>query len=376
MEKQYPLADTQIADQAIETLHNISRDKPSTPFFVAVGFHRPHLPFVAPQRKYELYPADSIVLPADQQPPKGMPEKAWSNSGELTNGYDDIRKIHPNGLNPGQTLPSQTTLELRRAYYAAVSHMDEQVGRVLDALEATGLADKTVISFWGDHGWQLGELGEWCKHTNFELATRAPMMIRVPGITDGGKVTQAFSEHIDLFPTLTQAAAGVTLPACPEGQAILNTDLCTMGRSLLPLIKGDVPSVNNASFSQYPRGYGHKEEEEEEDEGRRSMVSSTPSASACLSSKCVMGYSMATRVNGHQWRYTEWVGFNAAVRNGPDWSDSFGVELYDIDTDGPAAGVNLHGKAQYAGLEAKLSAALRSGPSTGGGWGPYHGKTH
>ena len=113
------------------------------------GFHRPHLPFVSPQRFFDLYPMAEIVVPDDQQPPANMPPVAWSNSGELV-AYGDINKIRSGkGLQPGQTLPEQTVKELRRAYYASVSHLDEQVGRVMDALNETGFGANTVISFWG-----------------------------------------------------------------------------------------------------------------------------------------------------------------------------------------------------------------------------------
>ena len=117
---------------------------------VALGFHRPHLPFVAPQTKYDLYPLDSIELPADQQPPTNMPDIAWSNSGELVS-YGDIHTMR-NGtaFAPGDTLPPQTVRELRRGYYAAVSHLDDELGRVVDALAQYGFADNTIVSFWGD----------------------------------------------------------------------------------------------------------------------------------------------------------------------------------------------------------------------------------
>ena len=154
---------------------------------------RPHLPFVAPAAKFDLYPAAKVKLPADQQPPTGMPPVAWSNSGELLM-YSDIKTLrNGSALQPGQVLPPDTVRELRRAYYSAVSHMDDQLGKVMAALEASGFKDETVVSFWGDHGWQLGEHGEWCKHTNFELATHAPMMIRVPGLTDKGMRTMAYT---------------------------------------------------------------------------------------------------------------------------------------------------------------------------------------
>ena len=126
----------------------------------------------------------------------------WSAWGEMQ-AYLDIKALNNTGQ-PGDVLPPMVVKQLRRAYYASVSFTDYNVGVVMDALERNGFADNTIVSFWGDHGWQLGEHGEWCKHTNFELATRAPMMIKVPGVTDipGGIRTQHYTEHVDLFPTV------------------------------------------------------------------------------------------------------------------------------------------------------------------------------
>ena len=167
-EREKPLPDTQIAQNAIESLANFSRagvgkdldGAKARPFFLAVGFHKPHLPFVAPSRFFDLYPPDEIELPGDQRPPSGMPTVAWSNWGELRQ-YLDIAPLNNSGV-PGDTLPPAVTKSLRRAYYASVSFTDHNVGLVLDALEKEGYAENTVVSFWGDHGWQLGEHGEWC----------------------------------------------------------------------------------------------------------------------------------------------------------------------------------------------------------------------
>ena len=110
-----------------------------------------------PAAKLDLYPLEDIQLPTDQQPPKNMPPIAWSNSGELVGGaYTDIAKLRPQGgLKPGEVLPPDTVKELRRGYYSAVSHMDDQVGTVMEGLKQTGYYENTVVSFWGDHGWQL-----------------------------------------------------------------------------------------------------------------------------------------------------------------------------------------------------------------------------
>ena len=189
-EAQHPLPDSQLAAHAETTLKQLrleqwSNTKAVAKFFLAVGFHKPHvrsapcltaltehrvtigvavqLPFVFPAHKLDLYPLEKIRLPANQLPPRNMPGIAWSSYGELL-AYHDVAALHASGA-PGTVLPSMLVKELRRAYYAAVSHTDDQLGRVLGALRQNGFQDDTVTVMWGDHGWQLSEHGEWCKHT-------------------------------------------------------------------------------------------------------------------------------------------------------------------------------------------------------------------
>ena len=201
---------------------------------MAVGFYKPHLPFVFPASVLQYYPEDSIQLPDNPYAPVNMPQIAWSYYVELGNGYTDIQALNVNGY-INTTLPDKNVLELRRAYYSAVTWMDSQVIRVLDELELLNMSDNTIISFWGDHGWQLGEHGSWCKHTNFDLSTHVPMMIRVQGMTDAGQTTEKLTEFVDLFPTLVEAAGLPQLQVCPTNSShILH---CTEGSSLMPLIR-------------------------------------------------------------------------------------------------------------------------------------------
>jgi iduronate 2-sulfatase len=132
---------------------------------------------------------------------------------------------------------------LIHGYHAAISYMDTQLGRVLDALDRLDLARNTVIVLWGDHGWHLGDHGIWCKHTNYEQATRIPILIAAPGITRPGSRTDALIETIDLYPTLSELA-GLPLPAAP---ARLD------GRSLVPLLKDPAAPFKDAIFHVYPR---------------------------------------------------------------------------------------------------------------------------
>ena len=347
-EKKMPLPGQQIADNAISQLakfasanigksdQNIDDETDvivSDPFFLAVGFHKPHLPFVAPERFFNSYPMEDINLPGDQNPPQDMPKVAWSSWGELR-AYLDIAALDESGA-PGDHLPANVTKALRRAYYASVSWTDYNIGRVVKALEDNGYLNNTVISFWGDHGWQLGEHGEWCKHTNFDLATNAPMFIHVPGETDHGIVTSTPTEFLDLMPTLVEAAMpDVTVPACPSNAAdARNVQLCTHGVSLMPLIQDPNTPIKPAAYSQYPRGYQRPGEENEEMLEIVASDSLKAGPSKCLNGHCTMGYSMLTNYKNIEYRYTEWVDFNTINENAPDWNRVVGKELYNHKDD-------------------------------------------
>ena len=325
--KDKPLVDEQIADHAVNVLRQVAPAARSgqKPFFVAVGFHRPHLPFVFPESKLMYYPEESIRLPDNEYAPANMPTVAWSSYGELR-AYGDIKKLNLSGA-INTTVPDKIVLNLRRAYYSALTWTDSLVGRVIDELDNLSLADNTIISFWGDHGWQLGEHGEWCKHTNFELATHAPMMVHIPGKTDSGIVTEQLTEFVDLFPTLVDAAGLPALPLCPENSSKI--ELCREGSSLLPLIVNPSSSWKNASFSQYPR-YQNK--------------------------TSIMGYTMRTDV----FRYTEWAKFEYAPDYKPDWKHLFGVELYDHSND-PEENHNMALEPSYAKIVKELSEQLHAG---------------
>ncbi len=150
---------------ALETLAELARD--DQPFFFAVGYHLPHLPFVAPQKYWDLYDREEMPLAPFQEPAKNSPDIAYHNSGELRS-YTDIPPLASFSDQPyGIGLPEYKQKELIHGYYAATSYMDAQVGKLLDYLEESGLIDNTVIVLWGDHGWHLGDHDLWCKHTNF-----------------------------------------------------------------------------------------------------------------------------------------------------------------------------------------------------------------
>ena len=223
--------DGMIADEAVKRLEG-AKQKPDVPFFLAVGFLKPHLPFVAPKKYWDLYDAAAFKLPALQTAPAGAPEFAPTTWGELRQ-YKDIPEQGP--------LTQEQAIHLIHGYYAATSYMDAQLGKVLDALDASGLAGNTIIVLWGDHGWHLGDHGMWCKHTNYEQAARIPVIVAAPGIKPAR--TQALIESCDIYPTLAELAQ---LPAPAQGD----------GRSFAEVLKNPATAVRDHVIHVYPRGGG------------------------------------------------------------------------------------------------------------------------
>lgn len=226
------LPDGAIASHAIELLQkHKSSDKP---FFLAVGFLKPHLPFVAPKKYFDLYQPEQFKVPAHRTLPKGAPAWAGNNSGELR-AYLDIPQQGP--------VPDEQALKLIHAYYAATSYMDAQLGRILAELDRLDLAKNTIVIVWGDHGWSLGEHGLWCKHTNYEDATRVPLIVAGPGVTAKGARCERLVEFVDIYPSLCELA-GLPLTAGLEG------------KSFKPLLSNPKQSWKPGAFSQYPRALG------------------------------------------------------------------------------------------------------------------------
>ncbi len=246
-----------VCDTALEALKAFKKE--GQPFLLAVGFRKPHLPFCAPQKYWDLYEPNKIPLPANSKHPEGAPELAIRSWGELE-GYTDIP-------NHGQLTKSKVR-ELRHGYYACVSYVDAQVGRLMQSLQDLSLAENTLVLLWGDHGFHLGEQGLWTKANNYELSTRVPLILSVPGETKRGIETDALVELVDVYPTLS---ALCRLPA-PEG---------VEGINLQPLIKQPALPWKQAAFSQYPRS---REENRHRGHGE------------------IMGYAIRTS----RYRYVEW----------------------------------------------------------------------
>jgi iduronate 2-sulfatase len=203
----YP--DAWVADEAIKTLRELARGR--EPWLFAVGFFKPHLPFAAPKRWWDIHDPRQIpdLSPAAAAKPDWP--SGWHGSGELRNNYGS------GGRDPA-TDP-EFARQLRHGYAASISFVDAQAGRVLDALQALGLADNTIVVVWSDHGFLLGEHGIWGKHCLFEQALLSPLMIRAPGLREPGARSTALVETIDIFPTLTELC-GLPTPRALDGQSL------------------------------------------------------------------------------------------------------------------------------------------------------------
>ncbi|GJM64141.1 sulfatase [Persicobacter diffluens] len=184
-----------LSKQAIATLDQLNEG--DQPFFLAVGFWKPHLPFNAPKRFWDLYDPNEIDLPEGGFNPETAPEQAFHNFGELRN-YKDI----PGGKHP---LPDSLARHLIHGYYACVSFVDAQIGQVLDHLKATGMDKNTMVVLWGDHGWNLRDHGLWCKHSNFTSSTRSSLIINLP--EKQIQYSDQIVEFVDIYPTLTELLA-------------------------------------------------------------------------------------------------------------------------------------------------------------------------
>ena len=354
------LQDGKIADNAVSVLQQLKQNRSSTgiakPFFVGVGFHKPHLPFYCPSKYYDLYPSvEDIKLPENPDAPEDMPDIAFSVWGELK-GYSDIHVLF-NGTKCGTDadasikskechVPDSKMKELRRAYYSCVSYTDAQIGRVIKELEAQGFADDTIIVLWADHGWQLGEHNEWCKHTNFEDATHVPFILRVPGVTDNGMKTDALVELVDIFPSLTELAGIDVPPMCTDNSA--KSIACVEGSSVAPLLKNPTMEWKKASFSQYPRP-----------QAGLKQIPGKPPFAPDEHGENVMGYTM--RVD--KYRFTEWYKFDRDTSK-PDFEAKWGTELYDHST--PSTffndeNVNLANKPEMRETVEKLRKMLQAG---------------
>jgi len=273
--------DAKIADEAIKFLET----RRGRPFFLGVGFFRPHVPCVAPKKYFDMYPLDKVHLPkvpADDRSTR--PAVAFAVSPPNYGVKDDELR------------------EFLRSYYAAVTYVDGQIGRVVDALDRLKLADNTVIVFWSDHGWHLGEHGCWQKMSLFEESARVPLLLAAPGMKARGQACGRMAELLDLYPTLADLCG----LAAPPG---------VQGKSLRPFLDDPKAPGKPAAYTQVTRGPVKER---------------------------ILGRSVRTE----RWRYTEWD------------DGKQGVELYDHEAD-PREAVNLAANPKHAATVKELKALLK-----------------
>lgn len=289
--------DGSLADMAIAKLGELKSQ--GQPFFLGVGFLKPHLPFNAPKKYWDLYDPTKLQLASNPFRPKDAPPFAVTEFGELRN-YHGVPKEGP--------VSEELARKLIHAYRAASSFTDANVGRVLAALEKLGLAENTIVVLWGDQGWKLGEHASWCKHSNMENDANAPLLIAAPAAKAKGQSTTALVEFVDIYPTLCDLA-GLPLPSHLEGL------------SAKPLLDHPALPWKSAAFSQYPRS----------DTGQP-----------------LMGYALRT----DRYRYVEWQDRNSG--------QVLAQELYDHQSD-PAENENVAGREANRALLSQLSGQLKAG---------------
>ena len=290
--------DGQVASQAVDALRKIK----GKPFFLAVGFLKPHSPYNAPERYWALYDDKEIPRPRFRLRPRGAPHFALYDYRELR-GFGDV---------PGYgAIPDALARRMRQGYYAATSFVDAQIGKILDELKRLGLEENTHVVFWSDHGYHLGEHDHWTKVTAYELDARVPLIIAAADRRQAGRSTSALVELLDIYPTLCDLA-GLRCPGGLEGE------------SLEPLLRDPSARVKSAAFTQVLRPWPNR------------------------GTKEIMGYSVRT----DRYRYVEWVRFeDGAVA---------GRELYDELTDADET-ENIAGLPEHAGRVNRMSELLRSG---------------
>ncbi|XP_069568306.1 iduronate 2-sulfatase isoform X1 [Brachyistius frenatus] len=344
------LPDLESTDEAVRLLK--SRVNCDVPFFLAVGFHKPHIPFRIPKEYLSLYPLDQMTLAPDPDVPKLLPPVAYNPWMDVRK-RDDVQKL--NISFPYGPIPKDFQLRIRQHYFAAVSYMDAQVGRLLGALDDLGLTNSTVVVFTSDHGWSLGEHGEWAKYSNFDVSTRVPLMLFDPEVTtirdwlkestfpfvdvftqsehsfNSDTVRENIVELVDVFPTVSYLAGLGAPKLCPDES--LKEELCTEGRNQA-FQHGDEYSEEHIAFSQYPR------------------PADTPQVNSDLPDLKdikVMGYSM----RNWDYRYTLWLGFNPKTFQ-VNTSEVYAGELY-MSADDPGQDKNLYNDTDHSVIKKMAS---------------------
>ncbi|XP_039963589.1 iduronate 2-sulfatase isoform X1 [Bactrocera neohumeralis] len=318
-----PLKTLPDIESIAEAIRFVGAYKRRRPFFLAVGFHKPHINFRFPQQFIDQFRLEDFNnYTTDTNKPEDMPNVAW-------NPYIDVRSRddfkHQNISFPYGPISARHRSQIRQAYYASVAYVDDLFGKFIVHLNKSN----TVVLVTSDHGWSLGEHAEWAKYSNFEVALRVPLIIRSPEFpTNASQNIQTIAELIDIFPTLVDLAHLPSLPSCEKSAPSSQNLICGEGKSLYPVLQGVGTNEEYVALSQYPRPGIEPTKHPNSDKPKLSNIK-------------VMGYSIRT----HVFRYTLWVRFNAHDFS-KDWNEIFGEELYDHRLD-EGEDVNLAKMPEY-----------------------------
>lgn len=229
--------DGRVALQAVSRLRELNKNS-GKPFFMAVGFARPHLPFCVPKKYWDMYNPQNLPMPQFVKTPDGAPAYA-----ALSKKGGEVERYSP--IPAGQTiLPDSVTRKLIHGYYASMTYMDAQLGRIIAELKRLKMYENTIIVLWGDNGWHLGDHGYWTKHTNYEQANAIPLIIVAPGVTTAGSSTNQLTETVDIYPTLTDLA-GLGKPLTPQP---------IDGLSLVPVMQNTNKHIRDHAYHAFPQG--------------------------------------------------------------------------------------------------------------------------
>jgi len=305
----YDGAQTELAKK---TLSRVS--KMDKPFYMGLGYFRPHLPFAVPKKYWELYDPEKIPLAKNPDVPVNAPEHTMNSMYELRH-YDGFNKIgHPQS---SYRMPKDTTRILKHGYYASVSYVDALLGDLIAYMKKIGIYENTIIILWGDHGWKLGDHNSWGKMTNYNIDLQVPMIIRYPNQENRGKQTYELTELIDMFPSLCELTG-------------LKTPEYMQGTSFIPLIKEPKREWKSAAFSQFHRRPRHSSD------GKR-----------------YMGYSINTK----KYHYIEWYAWNSKTGIRGELKHT---ELFDRIND-PNEKANITNDANLLEIKKGLSKQLAQG---------------
>ena len=295
------------AEKTVEDLERLAKEE--NPFFLSVGFHRPHLPFTAPKKYWDLYNYDEIEISKIQTKAENDVDYAYMTSGHLRSYSDEEGNFIYDTLNKGGTLTEDQQRKLIHGYKAAVTYIDAQVGKLLDKLHDLNLADNTIIVLWGDHGFHLGDHNMWGKHSNFEQATRSPLIFSIPSQT--AYKTNMPVEFVDIYPTLCELA-GLGLPNHLSGE------------SLVELINGNEVRKDQYAISQYMRGNK-------------------------------MGYT----IRDSRYRYVEWIEEGPHKNPNADMTKVMDRQFFDYEKD-PLETINFADLEEYKEVQEKLAEQLHA----------------